>query len=1149
MPANKPKRKLDPRKEVDSRLLYDDPRSAFDRFAEGVSEKGPATVVVSCIVAIVAVAPISFLVLGPIGAIIWAGAVDAGGSDRKLAPMRLPADSGMIDLADPKPGRKAFNKARGTVYLGNRMGDDAEVWQASGDAVRHWLVFGTTGAGKAQPFDELVLTPTGFRPIGEISPGDLVINADGEKATVIEVHPQGVIDVFELTTGDGRSVRACADHLWVLVDGRTLSTTELVAELGAKPQRPVRLISGSPMDGEVALDALLGDRTLRTCVYDWVDGESVPPNDVIPRLSRRERLAIIGALLTGCQITRVRVRCGNEAGARFVQEILWSCGAEARVQIDTTGDDPRWVVHISHDELPALVEGMTVLSGVSIDSVTRLERPTDCVCLELDSPKAMYITRNYVATHNTNTLLSVAVANALAMSSGIIYSDAKASPDLAYKVASMARKMGRDDDLFILNYITGAGDRKDTRHRMSNTSNPFEEGPADSKVQVMSGLMPKSEGDNAIFGERAIALLTAVMYPLVDLRDAKYLNLGVNEIADALQLNNLLSYATDPNLPISKASRDILRKYLMSLPGFDMKKLDEAAKAGDLAKFALPQEAARQFGFSQMYFTRAISSLADTYGHIYCVNMGELDYTDAVLNRRIVVIMLPALEKSLPELGNLGKINLSALRDAMKVGLGRGIEGDRELVLDAVPTASKVPVVICLDEVAYQLVEGFAVTAAQARGLNIQVIFAGQDYAGIKKASEGEAQQIVENTNTKVFMKLEGAGETFEMLQKSAGEATIAQAEGGERLEGSITPGRFSKQAYRFDKQSRVDISDMRDLVEGEAYITFGARLIQANMAHSDVKLLRNLRINRYLRISPPPETSMPSDQTVIAAIDELMRSRFRFDDQPETVVPADLSKTIGLLTQMESAGLAANVRGIVAVSHLLVDAGTARGQEGGPGVSPATAPPAKPEARTPPASTPAAAPPFTTAATKVPAGAHGTTYWKGVNERAIQAAKNFDASTMTAQEMADDILGLVDQIQRDVNETQPAYPKMDKSVVERLSQDLEAYGDEDFIDAELLGDDFAPDPAPQRPAAAIAAPRFGLEDYIEEFISGQMGDQTMPTTSAELSIEAAELIRAAGRYPAPPLPPHDEAARKENMGDMLNALLITGSSSGHPPT
>ncbi len=48
-----------------------------------------------------------------------------------------------------------------------------------------------------------------------------------------------------------------------------------------------------------------------------------------------------------------------------------------------------------------------------------------------------------------------------------------------------------------------------------------------------------------------------------------------------------------------------------------------------------------------MQLTRVFTSLADTYGHIVRTKLAEVDLKDVVLSRRILVVLLPALENLL----------------------------------------------------------------------------------------------------------------------------------------------------------------------------------------------------------------------------------------------------------------------------------------------------------------------------------------------------------------------------------------------------------------------------------------------------------------------------------------------------------------------
>lgn len=68
--------------------------------------------------------------------------------------------------------------------------------------------------GRAQPVDSLILTPTGWMEIGDITAGMEVIGASGEAVRVLAVHPQGILQTYKVTFSDGTSTECCDEHIW-----------------------------------------------------------------------------------------------------------------------------------------------------------------------------------------------------------------------------------------------------------------------------------------------------------------------------------------------------------------------------------------------------------------------------------------------------------------------------------------------------------------------------------------------------------------------------------------------------------------------------------------------------------------------------------------------------------------------------------------------------------------------------------------------------------------------------------------------------------------------------------------------------------------------------------------------------------------------
>ena len=83
--------------------------------------------------------------------------------------------------------------------------------------------------GRAQPLDSRVLTPTGFRPIGSLQIGDLVIGSDGAPTPVLGVYPQGNKEVFRIRAQDGATTRAVPSTCGLSRRRTTASTGRSVA--------------------------------------------------------------------------------------------------------------------------------------------------------------------------------------------------------------------------------------------------------------------------------------------------------------------------------------------------------------------------------------------------------------------------------------------------------------------------------------------------------------------------------------------------------------------------------------------------------------------------------------------------------------------------------------------------------------------------------------------------------------------------------------------------------------------------------------------------------------------------------------------------------------------------------------------------------
>ncbi|GGM75386.1 hypothetical protein GCM10012275_52580 [Longimycelium tulufanense] len=363
--------------------------------------------------------------------------------------------------------------------------------------------------GRAQPVFTKVLTPEGFRPIGELRVGDLVIGSNGEPTVVLGVYPQGGKDIYRVTAQDGASTLCCGDHLWTVRTAadkrrdrpwRVLETKEMIGNLRAAHARryelplltapvchPERAV---PMD-PYALGLLLGDGCLTGsttpsfATRDWelalaletvLPGMEVRRKDRVNYTLNRVRepgevvtlenpvtgalrgLGLLGARSHSKFVPEVYLRNSAEVRLGVLQGLLDSDGGPVtqrdrtcRVQYTTTsprlkddvirlvrslggvayvrrrgadGRKPGWAngraVSYRHDayiidiRLPAGVEPFRLdrkrrkyhAAGGGgrpmrfIDSIEPAGR-TEAVCIQVAAADSLYVTEDYLLTHNT----------------------------------------------------------------------------------------------------------------------------------------------------------------------------------------------------------------------------------------------------------------------------------------------------------------------------------------------------------------------------------------------------------------------------------------------------------------------------------------------------------------------------------------------------------------------------------------------------------------------------------------------------------------------------------------------------------------------------------------------------------------------------
>lgn len=134
------------------------------------------------------------------------------------------------------------------------------------DHTRFIVFGGGAGGGKAQPLDAKVYTPSGYKRMGDIVVGDIVLSPNGA-TKVTHIHPQGEKKIYKFTFSDGATTRVTEDHLWdswvsSREDRRRIRSTKDILGMKSKVIIPVATAEFKKQDITIdpyVLGALLGD--------------------------------------------------------------------------------------------------------------------------------------------------------------------------------------------------------------------------------------------------------------------------------------------------------------------------------------------------------------------------------------------------------------------------------------------------------------------------------------------------------------------------------------------------------------------------------------------------------------------------------------------------------------------------------------------------------------------------------------------------------------------------------------------------------------------------------------------------------------------------------------------------------------------------
>ena len=868
----------------------------------------PNTVMMTMLMAagLLLLLPWTFIFSAPLVAIyyLWAA------SRKYRLPFKTPVNWGGTDYGAPKPGRPGhYAKASGILYFGRDDSSMEELWIENGDARRHGFFIGTTGSGKALPLDTLVLTPRGWMRNEDLLPDMEICHPDGTTAKILSVHRQGRVPGVRLHFADGRMAECSRDHLWHIrtrakpggtapvqtpEEGRIMEACDLGILHGLyKGGMEVCVPLPKPHDGMPADRGQLSETAARQAAAKGFHALDYMPSLMGTPGARRQ---FLGHYLRAKSPTTVikdhglRI-CGLERDdAIALKHIAWSLGGVATTFVTDRGMDVMIMVEdlvefhpdAGHCRFPNDL-------GLEITDIEALDEDVEMSCIKVDREDGLYVMENHVVTHNTELLLGV-VSQTLMWSSGFLFIDGKGTTEFYARSWTLCKRFGREDDLRVLNFTDPGGDPDAPAGgpaTQSNTLNPFAKGSPDQLMNIVVSLMGDAGSGNDMWKSRAVSLVTSMMMALCELRDNGEILLNVQTIRDFLFLGTGFDKAKLGGRKISKIEEvpeaaweemksraGLIELYLRALRG-ELSTATKLAMKGffdTLPGFSIekalngnPQEtkANEQYGFLSMQLTKPLGSLADGYGHIFRTPLGEIDMDDVVLNRRILVVLLPALQKAPDEMQNCGKIVVTMAKIMMGNASGFSLQGTKQEIIDAKQTRAPSPYIVVLDEAGYYMVKGIDVMMAQARSLGFMIIVAGQDMAAMQAIDSQIAETAAANASILAVGKTVDGNKTVQFVQQLMGKSTVSVTAGYTARTTALGGTRWDdRMDASFQEVEKVRIEELQGLSEGEFYFLFNGKLVRASTFYIGDEFASNFSVNKFLKVRGPTDRVPGLDQS-----------------------------------------------------------------------------------------------------------------------------------------------------------------------------------------------------------------------------------------------------------------------------------------------
>ena len=291
-------------------------------------------------------------------------------------------------------------------------------------AVKHQrgIVFSPTSSGKAQPYNSLIATQNGFVKLKDLKLKDKVCVPSGGYAELRGIFPQGKKKIVQITFNNGDVVECCENHLWKVKINKETKVVEAKDLINEKnkvfvpvPKR-VDFLEKQTKTEPYFFGLIISN--VINYEKNKLAKETIIPDEYLFN-SYDNRIKLLCGLLDGRSLFGKRSiyyvsysKILNEQIKQLVQSLGGITYTKLKIRknrmIFLTGIIlPKEIIPFLDIEKIKTYKSLSYFKPIRyIDKIEYTEEK-DCACISVDHPDQLYLTNNFVVTHNTFILTSI----------------------------------------------------------------------------------------------------------------------------------------------------------------------------------------------------------------------------------------------------------------------------------------------------------------------------------------------------------------------------------------------------------------------------------------------------------------------------------------------------------------------------------------------------------------------------------------------------------------------------------------------------------------------------------------------------------------------------------------------------------------------